>query len=61
MTFVTLYGSNTDESEFYNNLHAKLNEHQVGELVLGGDFNFGFDRNLAGPGSSVGRALDSVW
>lgn len=46
MTLVTLYGPNADEPAFFENVHARLDDHQIGDLIVGGDFNLGLDRNL---------------
>ena len=46
MTLVNLYGPNADEPGFFENVHSKLDGQHIGDLVMGGDFNFGFDMNL---------------
>ena len=43
---VTLYGPNADVPAFFEEVHSKIDNHQVGDLIVGGGFNFGMDCSL---------------
>lgn len=46
VTLVNIYGPNTDSPSIYEDIYAQLTDHEVGDVVMGGDFNFGLDINI---------------